>query len=69
MHFHRNASRDKSNTINHKSTKRHKDASHPYVPLPVFAGGKWLLGLVSVPRFAVFRRKLPTFADCRKNAV
>jgi hypothetical protein len=69
MHFHPKASHDKYNTINHKSTKKHKDASHPYVPLPVFAGGKWLLGVGAVPRFAVFRRKLPTFADCCKNAV
>jgi hypothetical protein len=69
MHFHRSASRGKPNTINHKSTKKHKDASHPYVPLPVFAGGKWLPGVGSVLKFAVFCRKLPTFADCRKNAV
>jgi hypothetical protein len=54
MHFHRNASRDKPNTINHKSTKKHKDASHPYVPLPVFVGGKWLLAVGTVAQFATF---------------
>jgi hypothetical protein len=47
------------NTINHTSTKKHKDASHPYVPLPVFVGGKWLLGVRSVPQFATFCHQKP----------
>ena len=38
-----------------------------YVPLPVFVGGKWLLGEALVPRFAVFCRKLQTFADHRRK--
>jgi hypothetical protein len=48
------ASRDKSKCTNQKPIKTHRSASHPYVPLPVFVGGKWSLAVESVPQFATF---------------
>jgi hypothetical protein len=30
-----------------------------YVPLPVFVGGKWLLGVGAVPHFATFCHQMP----------
>src|ERR1022692_881744 len=59
MHVHRNASRDKSKCSNEKSIKTRRHASRPYVPLPMFAGGKGLRGVVSVPQFATLCRQMP----------
>ncbi len=58
MYFHRNASRDEYIWSNEKSITIHRDASHPYVPLPVFVGGKWSLVVGRVPQLGTFCHQL-----------
>jgi len=38
-----------------------------YVPLPVFVGGKWLLGVGKVAQFATFCHQMPRRATCQRK--
>jgi hypothetical protein len=67
MRRHYNASREKASAANKKGAKTHLNASHPYVPLPVFVGRNWSRGPQLLPSLAVFCRKLLTYADIQQK--
>ena len=62
-----NASRERASGGNKKGAKTHHNESHPYVPLPVFVGRNWSRAPQLLPSFAVFCRKLLTYADIQQK--